>query len=315
MTKKRIFGYFIVFILLVVSIPVINLLFTKWREDVSPAKIPAGYVNDASYLNQTKIAKHIDVPKDKQAIIQQLSKLLKTAKDNRQKIAIAGAKHSMGGHTIYPDGIILNMLPYNHMSLNEKENILTVGSGALWSDIIAYLDKHGKSVAVMQALSSFSVGGSISVNGHGWQKNSPPVSSSVITFTLMDHNGDIITCSRDENAELFRLVIGGYGLLGIILDVKLGVVDNVALRYKNFVMPSNQYLDYYQQYVTDNAQVNLVYGRLNVAANRFLDEATLNIYEQVSNKIPAFDAAKTHEIQRLVLRSSVNSEYGKRQRW
>ncbi|MNL75412.1 hypothetical protein D3C87_2012130 [compost metagenome] len=68
----------------------------------------------------------------------------------------------------------------------------------------------------MQAFSSFSIGGSISVNGHGWQANSGPIASSVISFTLMNVEGQILTCSRDQNRELFHLVLGGYGLFGIV---------------------------------------------------------------------------------------------------
>lgn len=306
----------IVFSLLaIICLPVGNLLLTKLGEDTAAIVVPVGYADDASHLNQTPIAQRIDVAKGGEAIVEQLRRLLKTAKDKRQKISIAGARHSMGGHTLYPNGIVLNMLPYNQLSFDAKSNILTVGSGALWSDIIAYLDKYGKSVAIMQALSSFSVGGSISVNGHGWQKSSPPISASVVSFTLMNHNGEIINCSREENAELFQSVIGGYGLFGVILDVKLRVVDNVALKYKNFIFPRQQYLDYYQKYVTNNAGVNLVYGRLDISDKHFLDEATLNIYEKTTAEIPVFEAVQEKEIQRLVLRASAGSEYGKRQRW
>ena len=77
----------------------------------------------------------------------------------------------MGGHTIYPNGIVLNMLPYKQIELDAENNILTIGSGALWEDALKYLDKYGKSISVMQAFSSFSIGGSISVDGHGWQKD------------------------------------------------------------------------------------------------------------------------------------------------
>ena len=112
------------------------------------------------------------------------------------------------------------MLPYDHMSFDENTNILTIGSGASWSKALQYLDGFGKSIGVMQSFSNFSVGGSLSVNGHGWQAGAPPISSQVIGFTLMNADGQIIYCSRDENAELFKLVTGGYGLFGIILDIK-----------------------------------------------------------------------------------------------
>ncbi|KUJ52553.1 FAD-dependent oxidoreductase [Chryseobacterium sp. JAH] len=307
----------ILIIIALIAFPVIHILKTKWNESDEKIINPNGYANDASQLNLTKIDTLIKVPNSKTKIVNQLKQVLKYANEKNLKISIAGAQHSMGGHSIYPNGILLNMLPYKHIELDQENNILTIGSGALWQDAINYLDKYGKSVAVMQAFSSFSVGGSMSVNGHGWQKNLPPVSSSVMSFTLMNYNGEIINCSREENPELFRLVIGGYGLFGIILDVKLKVVDNLALKYKSVSMNSDEYLSYYKKFITDNQNVNLVFGRLRISDKKFLDEATI-IYFEKSNEKPLSlenQRTKNKEIRRIVFRSTVDSEYGKRLRW
>ncbi|MGI8436186.1 MAG: hypothetical protein ACR2NX_04685, partial [Chthoniobacterales bacterium] len=48
-------------------------------------------------------------------------------------------------------------------------------------------------------------------------------------FTLVDPNAEVRRCSRTENAELFRLVIGGYGLFGIIADVSLRLMPRVKV--------------------------------------------------------------------------------------
>ncbi|ANF51878.1 FAD-binding protein [Chryseobacterium glaciei] len=317
MKKKHFLILGIVVILIFISIPIIHVFKTKWAESENKITIPNGYTNDASQLNLTKIDTLIKVPETKPEIEKQLRQILKYAKEKNLKISIAGAQHSMGGHSIYPNGILLNMLPYKQMELDAKNNILTIGSGALWEDAIKFLDKHGKSIAVMQAFSSFSVGGSMSVNGHGWQKDSPPISSSVVSFTLMKENGEVINCSRNENPELFKLVIGGYGLFGIILDVKLKVVDNLALQYKYIRLSSDNYVDYYKKFISDNPNVNLVFGRLKISNKRFLEDATINYFEKTDEKplsLPAQDA-KNEETKRLVFRSTVNSEYGKRLRW
>ncbi|WP_139422826.1 FAD-binding oxidoreductase [Chryseobacterium mulctrae] len=317
MKKKHLFIIGIVMIFIFLSVPVIHILKTKWKEQDIKAETPKGFTNDASQLNLTEIDTLIIVPNNKAEIVNQLKQVVQYAKEKNLKISIAGAKHSMGGHPIYPKGILLNMLPYKQMELDEKNNILTIGSGALWEDAINYLDKYGKSVAVMQAFSSFSIGGSMSVNGHGWQKNLPPVSSSVISFTLMNDKGEIINCSREENPELFKLVIGGYGLFGIILDVKLKVVDNLALKYKSVAMNSDEYISYYKKFITDNPNVNLVFGRLRVSDKKFLDEATIIYFEKADKKTLSLANQKTKnkEIRRIVFRSTVNSEYGKRLRW
>lgn len=314
--KKKYFwaiGFLIVIILL--SIPTFHILKTKWNEKDVSVEIPKGFTNDASQLNLTKIDTIIKVPTNKNEIEIQLKNVLKYAKENNLKISIAGAKHSMGGHTIYPNGIVLNMLPYKQMEFDSANNILTIGSGALWEDALKYLDKYGKSIAIMQAFSSFSIGGSISVNGHGWQKDVPPISASVVSFTLMKENGEIINCSRQENQELFKLVIGGYGLFGIILDVKLKVVENEALQYKYIRLSPDNYLKYYKKYISENPNVNLVFGRLRISDKHFLEEATLNFFEKVEVSIPVLQNEKSTEAQRLVFRGSVNSEYGKRLRW
>jgi FAD/FMN-containing dehydrogenase len=265
----------------------------------------------------TKVDTIIKASKGKTELQNQLRSILKYAQKKNLKIAIAGTQHSMGGHTIYPGGIVINMLSYKHMELDTINNILTIGSGALWEDAITYLDKFNKSIAVMQAFSSFSIGGSISVNGHGWQKNAPPISSSIVSFTLMNSEGKILTCSRTENKELFKLVIGGYGLLGIILDVKLKVVDNTALQFKYVRLTTENYVAYYKKFASENPNVDLVFGRLRISQKRFLEDATLNLFERIGGKPHPLKKynKEDDETKRLVFRGTVNSEYGKRLRW
>lgn len=317
MKKKHFWILGIISALIFLSIPTIHILNTKSKETDHRTEVPNGYTNDASGLNLTKVDTIIRVANTKREIEQQLKNILKYAKQNNKKISIAGAQHSMGGHTIYPNGIVLNMLTYNHMELDTISNILTIGSGALWENALEYLDKYGKSVGVMQAFSSFSVGGSISVNGHGWQKDLPPIASSVVSFTLMNDKGEIINCSRGENQELFKLAIGGYGLFGIILDIKLKVVDNIALRYKYIRLSPKNYISHFKKFISENPNVNLVFGRLRISDKLFLEEATLNFFEK-AEAVPLplqKQNGKNKESQRLVFRGSVNSEYGKRLRW
>ncbi|MER2999239.1 FAD-binding oxidoreductase [Pontibacter populi] len=317
MQKKYFWLSGILIALIFISIPFIHVLNTKWNESEHNITISTGYTNDASQLNLTKVDTIIKVPTQKADIENQLRQVLKYAHENDLKISIAGAQHSMGGHTMYPGGIVVNMLPYKHMSLDTINNVLTIGSGALWEDAIKFLDNYGKSIAVMQAFSSFSVGGSISVNGHGWQKDLPPISSSVLSFTLMNYKGDILRCSRTENPELFRLVLGGYGLFGIILDVKLKVVDNSALQFKYVRLSPEKYVEHYKKFVSANPNVDLVFGRLRISDKQFLEEATLNFFEKVNaTPLPIQQQhEKNTESKRLVFRSSVSSEYGKRLRW
>ena len=316
--KRKHIIYLLAFGLIIfISIPTFHLIKTYLNGDNIKLITQKGFTNDASGLSLTKVDSIIDVPNSKVEIIKQLKEILDYSRINKIPISIAGAKHSMGGHTMYPNGIVLNMRPYKEMQIDTINNILTIGSGALWEDAINYLDKFHKSIAVMQAFSSFSIGGSVSVNGHGWQKDSPPISSSVISFTLMNHSGQILNCSRTENKELFSLVIGGYGLFGIILDVKLKVVENEALQFKYINLSPENYVENYRKFVNENPKVKLVFGRLRISNKLFLEEASLNYFEKNDeNPLYLSEYGATNESSKnLVFRNTVNSEYGKRLRW
>tara|TARA_Y100000589_G_scaffold130875_1_gene124558 strand:+ start:4099 stop:5562 length:1464 start_codon:yes stop_codon:yes gene_type:complete len=315
MKINKLLKIFLTLFLIFISIPLIHLIKTKIQETEITHSIPKGYTNDESHLNLTKIDSIFDVGSNPKEIKTRLKSILLYAKENNLKVSIAGAKHSMGGHTINNGGVIINMLPYNHMSLDSNNNVLTIGSGALWEDALNFLDKKGKSIYIMQAFSSFSIGGSISVNGHGWQKNLPPVSHSILSFTLLNAEGKILNCSQSENKELFKLVIGGYGLFGIILDIKLKVVDNEALKFKYIHLATSNYLNNYEKFVTNNPNTELVFGRLRISEKKFLEEATLNFFEKTNLNPNFINDKHSNELKRVVFRGSVNSEYGKRLRW
>jgi UDP-N-acetylenolpyruvoylglucosamine reductase len=225
----------------VIAQPAFHLLKTAWndRDEISP--LPPGTIDDASRLNQSAM-KVVKISGNLTTAKTQLKTTLQEAKRQRKKVTIAGVRHTMGGQTLYPDGISLDMTQFGQMQLNPKTGILTVQSGATWAKVIPYLNQQGYSVAVMQSNNDFSVGGTMSANAHGWQHDHPPFASTVESFSLMLADGTVVQCSRQENQELFSLVLGGYGLFGIILEVNLKVVPNQLYTAQRTVIPSQEYI-------------------------------------------------------------------------
>src|SRR5437879_9719997 len=66
-----------------------------------------------------------------------------------------------------------------------------------------------------------SIGGALAANAQGRGLKFKPFIGDVESFVVVDADGIPRNCSRAENAELFRLEIGGYGLLGVITFVLL----------------------------------------------------------------------------------------------
>ncbi len=301
---------------LVLGPPAAHLVGTWWTDPDELEALPAGFVDDASRMNATRVAEIWNVPPETEAAERQLAQLLRRARANGIPVSIAGARHSMGGHTIYPDGIVINMLPFNRMELDEEDDILHVQAGARWSQIIAYLDQRGRSVAVMQSNNSFTVGGSLSVNCHGWQYGRPPIASTVRSFRLMRADGTIVPCSRRENDDLFSLALGGYGLFGIILDVELLVVANERLRLEQHVVPIDSALATFDETIREDPDVSMVYARLSIVPDELFREVIINVFRpDAEGDIPDLSDPGLVTLRRAVFRGSAEGEYGKELRW
>jgi FAD/FMN-containing dehydrogenase len=316
LTRRKIIIGCLILIIVLIARPVGHITYTWWKDRPAETTTKKGHVNDASKMNETAIDSVVKIASSAEMAVEQLTALIRTASAGGKKISIAGAQHSMGGHTIYAGGIMLDMKGFHRMSLDSVNNILQVGAGALWSEIIPYLDKYGKSVAVMQSNNSFSVGGSISVNCHGWQPNTAPIASTVESFRLINAKGEVMTCSRQENKELFSLVLGGYGLFGVILDVNLRVVDNNMYRLSQYVIKSDEYIRKYDELVNRKPDVGMVYGRININPKNFMEEAMLSVFSIDSQEtLEPLKKAGYAGIRRHVFRGSANSNYGKNLRW
>lgn len=300
----------------IVARPVWHLARVTVNDQATIEPLPPGQVDDASRMNRTAVRDVRHLPVDIEAAEAQLAKLLRAAEKNNWKVSIAGARHSMGGHTIYPGGIVIDMLPLHAMKLDEQSGVLHVQAGAIWSEVLDYLDERGWSVGVMQSNNSFSVGGSISVNCHGWQYRRPPIASTVRALRVMLANGSIVRASRTENAELFSLVLGGYGLFGIILDVDLEVVPNRRYHLDRHLTPTESFASAWKRHAEENPDAAMVFGRLNVAREHFLSDALLYVFSEApGGSIPHLSAPKPPGLRRQIFRASAESEYGKQLRW
>jgi FAD/FMN-containing dehydrogenase len=302
-------------VLLVLVGPILRLARTAYRDRNVIEKLPAGYAHDVSRMNKVQIAETWDIPANPQKAEEQLRALLQRAQASGLHVSVAGARHSMGGQTIYPGGIAINMLPFKDLELDEGKNLLHVQAGAKWADVIPYLDKRGRAIEVMQSDNSFTVGGSLSVNCHGWQYGRPPIASTVESFHLMKADGSVVRCSRSENKELFSLALGGYGLFGIILDADLRVVPNERLRLEQYVVPLDQAMESFERKLREKPGVRMVYARMNITPQRMFDEVLVNMFYPESGPIPDLTEAGSRWLPRLVFRGSASSDEGKELRW
>ena len=284
--------------------------------DVARGLLPwtqeGGTINDASCLNRTQVHGIVKVSNEAE-----IGEALAYARENDLKVSLAGVRHSMGGHAFFANALVLDMTGFNQMSLNEETRVLTVQSGATWHTIQNFLHPT-YAVKAMQSTDIFTVGGSISVNAHGMDHQVGALGGTVRSLRLMLADGTIERLSRDENSELFDLVIGGYGLFGIILDVELEIVDNVIYESHRSVLDYRDFPTFFEEQLAPNQQIGLMYGHLSTAPQNFLEELLLYTYEEI--EVPDAEIAPLGEVsstklRRLVLNFSKQGDLPMRLKW
>jgi FAD/FMN-containing dehydrogenase len=161
--------------------------------------------------------------------VEEIQVAVREAKRSGKYISISGGKHSMGGQQFGTGTVNLSMSDFNQViGLDTDKGIVEVESGIQWPELVAWLSKNQASAKKQWGIRQkqtgadrLSIGGALSSNIHGRGLKMRPMVDDVESFTLVDADGNLKTCSRTENRKLFQLVIGGYGLFGVIGTVKV----------------------------------------------------------------------------------------------
>ena len=114
------------------------------------------------------------------------------------------------------------------LAADSEKGLLHIEAGADWPKII--VASHGMTSAAgvgwgirqkQTGVDAVTLGGSISANAHGRGLLMQPMGDDIEDLTLVNAAGDVVVCSREQNTELFSLVVGGYGLFGVICSATL----------------------------------------------------------------------------------------------
>lgn len=288
--------------------------------DAQPPPRPL-VLDDASRLNATPVARHWQpVPTTGERWLAALRAELKAAAAAGRPVVVGAARHSQGGQALARHGVAMtfDVRPATDTWLEMNRGAMTyrAAGGARWRQVIAALDPLVLSPAVMQSNHDFGVAATLSVNAHGWPAPYGPFGTTVRAIRLMLASGDLVTCSPAEHAELFGLAMGGYGLVGVIVDVEAAMVDNVLLRPTHELMPAAELGPRMASTLGQDTAVQMVYGRLAVDAQRFLREALLVTLRPVAGTPPAVTSGGLMvSVSREVFRAQVGSDQAKRARW
>jgi FAD/FMN-containing dehydrogenase len=186
-----------------------------------------------SQLNVTRLASVV-----RPATLEELCDVVVAARGRGQPISVAGGCHAMGGQQFATDSVNIDTTALTRvLHADSERGLLTIEAGADWPRILDATRRMDATSSTpwsirqkQTGVDAVTLGGSISANAHGRGLLMQPIGDDIEDLTLVDARGEVHLCSRMRNPELFSLVIGGYGLFGVIYAATLRLTPRLRLR-------------------------------------------------------------------------------------
>jgi FAD/FMN-containing dehydrogenase len=245
-------------------------------------------VNDIhSQLNVTRVSAII-----RPDSIEALQAAVREARAEGLAVSVAGGRHAMGGQQFRTDGVLIDMSRMNRVvGFDAEQREIEVEAGIEWPELIGYLidaqRDRSEQVGIIQKQTGadrLSLGGALAANIHGRGLSLKPIINDVEAFVIVDAEGQALRCSRVENAELFRLAIGGYGLFGIIARVTLRLAPRRKLERVVEIAGSHNLARAFEQRIRDGFLYGDFQFMTDADSDGFLRRGVFSCYRPVMDE-------------------------------
>lgn len=167
----------------------------------------------------------------------EVAALIREAASHGRKFSTCGGRHAMGGQQFGEATILLDCSGLKSLGeIDLDRGIVEAGAGLMWPELIRRLhaaqEDHSTVWTIRQkqtGADDLTLGGALASNIHGRGLRMKPFIDDIEAFTLVNAAGEVLRCSRQENGELFRLAIGGYGCFGVITSVALRLTHRIKV--------------------------------------------------------------------------------------
>jgi FAD/FMN-containing dehydrogenase len=226
-----------------------------------------------------------------------LRAIIKKARARGESISVAGGRHAMGGQQFVTRGVLLDMSRMSRvLGFDAESGLVEVEAGIQWPELVDYLIEiqrgRPRQLGIIQKQTGadrLSIGGALAANIHGRGLSLKPIINDVEAFVLVNCDGRLLRCSREENGELFRLAIGGYGLFGIIAQVTLRLQPRRKLERTVCLADLHDLMPSFDKRIEDGC----VYGDFQFMTDReadgFLRRGVFSCYKLVADETPVSD--------------------------
>ena len=190
-------------------------------ETASPAPTPGGAVYET--LSGWGMRNTARCRVARPASVDELAVVIAEARASGTAVGLRGAGCSYGDAALISDGVALDCSRLTRiLAWDATTGVISVEPGVTIAQLWRHTLPDGWRPAVTPGTSAVTIGGAASANIHG--KNNWRIGcfgDAILSFGLLLPSGELLTCSRDDHADLFYAAIGGMGLFGAFTALTL----------------------------------------------------------------------------------------------
>ena len=173
--------------------------------------------------------------------IDQLREVVKVAARLRRRICVTGCGHSPSDLTC-TSKILINLDRLETPFHLDDDGLVTMSAGIRLRELNKRLAAHGFAMPNIGSIDEQSIAGAIATSTHGSSLFHGILSQNIREIKIMLANGDIRSCSEDENVDLFRAALVSLGVLGIVVEVKFQSVPAFNIEWEQTLLPVEEIL-------------------------------------------------------------------------
>jgi hypothetical protein len=171
------------------------------------------------------------------------------AREHALPLAVRSGGHSIATYSMIDDGIVVDLSMMKDVRVDPATRTARVQAGATSGDLAGPANAHGLALTTGDT-PSVGMGGLVTGGGIGYMVRKYGLAiDSLLAVQIVTANGDILTASADQHADLFWAVRGGGGNFGVITEFTFRLAPVGQIYGGSLVLPASRevlrgYLDY-----------------------------------------------------------------------
>ncbi|GAA1010146.1 D-arabinono-1,4-lactone oxidase [Streptomyces thermogriseus] len=186
------------------------------------------------------------------ASVEELAAAVRKAAEDDLRVKAVGTGHSFTSIAA-TDGVMIRPdLLTGIRAIDHEAMTVTVEAGTPLKRLNVALAREGLSLTNMGDIMEQTVSGATSTGTHGTGRDSGSLAAQIKGLELVTADGSVLTCSPEENPEIFTAARIGLGALGIVTAITFAVEPIFLLTAREEPMPLERVLTEFDQLWAEN---------------------------------------------------------------